>query len=523
MTPSRGLERGPAATARARPAAAVALWLGSWGVALPARSQEAEAPRPEAVAPGFRDAAKRALPAVVTVRRAGPRSGPPGAAFPEGDGSGVVIDAAKGLVLTNDHVVGGFGRPEVVLHDGRRRAVSQVRRDPRSDLALLLIDPKGLTQADWGDSDAAEPGDWVLAVGQPFGLSGTVTAGVVSGKGRGVADAFYEDLIQTDAAINPGNSGGPLVDLRGRIVGINTAIKTRGGGFEGVGFAVPSARARRVADDLARFGAVRRSYLGVALAPVDDATADRLDQPGALWVSAVTPGSPASEAGLAPGDVLVKIDRKPVLGLGPLQSAVEFAEPGKPITLGLLRNGESVDVSVSPRLQPATPEATPAPPNEPPLNRGSDPAGGPGSEVDPKEAPPRATAADFPDLGILLSEPSAKLVRKYRLAGTVRGLVVLGVAPETPADRAGMEPGMVVTDAEYDPVEGLDDFRRALASRPRGRGLLLRVARGKRREFHVILDDPPGRVGGAPARDRARPAPRVVDAPGDGRPAPRRL
>src|SRR5262249_37040104 len=159
---------------------------------------------------------------------------------------------------TNDHVVPAFGRVLVVLSDGRERVVTQVRRDPRSDLALLTIDPRalGLQQADWGDSEALETGDWVLAIGQPFGLSGTVTAGIVSGKGRGLGMSQYEDMIQTDAAINPGNSGGPLVNLKGEVVGINTAIKTLNGGYEGVGFAVPASRARRVASDLAEFGQV---------------------------------------------------------------------------------------------------------------------------------------------------------------------------------------------------------------------------------------------------------------------------
>ena len=189
----------------------------------------------------------------------------------EPGGSGVVIDAARGLVLTNDHVVQGAQQVVVVLGNGRERPVKQVWRDPKSDLALLSGRPRGLVQADWGDSDALDTGDWVLAIGQPFGLSGTVTAGIVSGKGRGIGIALYEDLIQTDAAINPGNSGGPLVNLKGEVVGINTAIKTLGGGYEGVGFAVPASRARRVAADLAEFGRVRRAYLGVTIRPVDAA------------------------------------------------------------------------------------------------------------------------------------------------------------------------------------------------------------------------------------------------------------
>ena len=199
----------------------------SFGQASDAKFTEAEA-----LSASFRKASRRVLPAVVTVCAVGapprvfrtPQDAVP-YTFPElpqpgeAGGSGVVIDAEKGYVLTNDHVVNGASRVVVILHDGRERPVSQIRRDPKSDLALLVIDPKGLTAAEWGDSDALDTGDWVLAVGQPFGLSGTVTAGIVSGKGRGIGVTMYEDLIQTDAAINPGNSGGPLVNLKGEVVG----------------------------------------------------------------------------------------------------------------------------------------------------------------------------------------------------------------------------------------------------------------------------------------------------------------
>src|SRR5439155_13365319 len=217
----------------------------------------------------------------------------------------------------------GGGPALVTLPDGRERTATEARRDPRSDLAVLRVDPSGLTQAEWGDSQALDIGDWVLAIGQPFGLSGTVTAGIVSGKGRGIGIALYEDLIQTDAAINPGNSGGPLVNLRGEVVGINTAIKTLGGGYEGVGFAVPASRARRVAADLAEFGRVRRAYLGVTIRPVDPATAERLGSAAAALITGVAPGSPAAAAGLLGGDLILKVDGRPVEGPGPLQATIE--------------------------------------------------------------------------------------------------------------------------------------------------------------------------------------------------------
>jgi serine protease Do len=264
----------------------------------------------------------------------------------------VVIDAAKGLVLTNDHVIAGASQVVVVLGNGRERVVSQVRRDPKSDLALLMIDPAGLVQADWGDSDRLETGDWVLAIGQPFGLSGTVTAGIVSGKARGIGIALYEDLIQTDAAINPGNSGGPLVNLKGEIVGINTAIKTLGGGYEGVGFAVPSSRARRVASDLAEFGRVRRAYLGVTIRQLDPMSAERLGANSAALITSITVPSPASQSGLQAGDVILQVDNRPIDGPGSLQAMIEVAKVGEPMNLTISRNGQTIVVPVRPEAQP---------------------------------------------------------------------------------------------------------------------------------------------------------------------------
>ncbi len=323
----------------------------------------------EGLSASFRKASRRVLPAVVTVRPVGvanpfdlpngvasnpfePSSNRPSPREP--GGSGVVIDATRGLVLTNDHVVQGASQVVVVLGNGRERAVKQVWRDPKSDLALLSVDPSGLVQADWGDSDVLDTGDWVLAVGQPFGLSGTVTAGIVSGKGRGIGLALYEDLIQTDAAINPGNSGGPLVNLRGEVVGINTAIKTTGGGYEGVGFAVPASRARRVASDLAEFGRVRRAYLGVTIRPIDAPTADRLGTRGAAMITSISPASPADEAGLRNGDVILQVNGKAVEGPGPLQALIEVAKVGEPLNLAISRAGlaQVIEVQVRPAPQP---------------------------------------------------------------------------------------------------------------------------------------------------------------------------
>jgi serine protease Do len=330
----------------------------------------------ESLSASFRKAARRVLPSVVTVRPVGPAAAiepavpvipetpaltdlvvpgfpVPGPVVPrERGGSGLVVDAPRGLILTNLHVIDGAPRVVVILPGGKERLVKAIRTDPKSDLALLAIEPGGLVQATWGNAEALDIGDWVLAVGQPFGLSDTVTAGIVSGKGRGVGLALYEDLIQTDAAINPGNSGGPLVNMKGEVVGINTALKTVGGGYEGVGFAVPSSRARRVATDLAEVGRVRRSYLGVNVRRADAAVLERLGVPGATIISGVAPQSPAAEAGLRPGDVLLKVDGQPVVGAGPLQAIVEVAPVGKALALTIERDKQVREIQVTPRSQP---------------------------------------------------------------------------------------------------------------------------------------------------------------------------
>ncbi len=342
------------------------------GVAMAAATAHGQT-EAESLSASFRKAAKRVLPSVVTVRPVGPAAAvepadptipdafgvivpgfPPPQIVPprERGGSGLVIDSAKGLVLTNLHVVDGAARAVVILPGGKERPVRAIRSDPKSDLAVLSIDPAGLVQAVWGSSDALDVGDWVLAVGQPFGLSDTVTAGIVSGKGRGVGLALYEDLIQTDAAINPGNSGGPLVNMKGEVVGINTALKTVGGGYEGVGFAVPASRARRVASDLTEFGGVRRSYVGVNVRRADPASLERLGVPSAIVIAGIAPESPAAQADLRPGDILLKVDGHPVLGPGPLQAMVEVAPVGKPLTLTIERDGKVRDVKVVPRSQP---------------------------------------------------------------------------------------------------------------------------------------------------------------------------
>ncbi|MDX2037568.1 MAG: trypsin-like peptidase domain-containing protein [Isosphaeraceae bacterium] len=320
-----------------------------------------DAPAAELLSKSFRIAARRVLPMVVTVRSEAPssptpeESGPSRASTlaPPRGGSGFIIDAKRGFVLTNDHVIRDSTKATVVLSGGRERTVLSTRRDPKSDLAVVAIDPAGLPGSIlWGDSERLDLGDWVLAIGQPFGLADTVTAGIVSGKGRGIGIALYEDLIQTDAAINPGNSGGPLVDLRGEVVGVNTAIKTMSGVYEGVGFAVPASRARRVAEDLVAFGRVRRAYLGLSVRRVDASEGERLEQTGAVVITSVSPEGPAADAGLRSGDIILRVGGREVAGAGHLQSTIETAAVGKPLQIEIERAAKRSTVVASPRSQP---------------------------------------------------------------------------------------------------------------------------------------------------------------------------
>ena len=383
-------------------------------LALAAASPTASAAQGEAqtLSASFREASRRVLPAVVTVRAvdAAPRPSGPAPFVQVGPpprsagGSGLVVDAARGLVLTNDHIVeppgaarGPISRREdhdgpplvVILSNGRERPVKEVRRDPRSDLALLTIDPQGLRQAEWGDSEALDTGDWVLAIGQPFGLSDTVTAGIVSGKGRGLGLGQYEDLIQTDAAINPGNSGGPLVNLKGEVVGINAAIRSLNGGYDGVGFAVPSARARRVAADLAEFGRVRRSYLGLRIGRLGPDDADRVGRPGSVPIVSAVEGGPGAAAGLRPGDVIVAVAGKPVGGTGAFQSLIEGSPAGEPLALTVWAEGQEREVSVRPAPLPDSGPAPSPPPAPTPGRIESTPSGpAPGGEPALEPIPP---------------------------------------------------------------------------------------------------------------------------------------
>src|SRR5580658_2562556 len=271
----------------------------------------------------FSSVVKRVLPAVVCLEGKGKVARAQLEDLDPGFGSGFMVDPS-GIVVTNNHVVRDTTVVEVTLQDGRKFTSKDIRRDPKADVAVIKVESKDpLPFLEFGDSAAMEVGDQVLAVGAPFGLIGSVTSGIVSGKSRNNLNLnLYEDFIQTDAAVNPGNSGGPLVSMEGKVIGLTAAIKTRSGGFQGVGLAVSSKLAKAVTEQLVKNGFVRRPYIGVSVVELDEATAAQLKVKAGVIVSEVSKPSPGSKANLGVGDVITIVNGQPITTVRELQKAV---------------------------------------------------------------------------------------------------------------------------------------------------------------------------------------------------------
>ena len=382
----------------------------------------------------------------------------------KGTGSGVIIDSS-GVVLTNNHVVDG-GKVTVRLADGREFSAKEVKTDPRTDLAVVRIEgSEPFKAAKLGDSDAVTVGDWVLALGQPFGLEGTVTAGIISAKGRGLGIAPRENFLQTDAAINPGNSGGPLVNLRGEVIGINTAISTRNGGYQGVGFAIPVNLAKWVSQQLVEKGKVQRAYLGIVIQPVTQQLAEQFGvkvREGAL-VTEVPNNTPASKAGLKAGDIIVEFAGKTVHNPQDLQGVVEESKIGTSQPLVVVRDGKRLTLSATPGEQPA----------DYGLARG-----GRGSLNG-------AERSRFDKLGIQAKTLTAPRAKELGVKAE-HGVEITEVPPGSLADQAGLEKGMVIVEANRKPVRSTDDLRNAVEKQSLEKGLLLLVQSERGSRFVVI-------------------------------------
>jgi serine protease Do len=381
-------------------------------------------------------------------------------------GSGVIIDK-DGIILTNNHVVAGDGKITVRLHDGREFVATEVKTDPNTDIAIVRIkSDKPLPAAKLGDSDAMQIGDWVLALGQPFGLTDTVTAGIISAKGRDINITKHAEFIQTDAAINPGNSGGPLVNLQGEVIGINTAISSSSGGFQGVGFAVPVNVAQWVSSQLLKDGKVHRAYVGIGIQPLNSDLAEQLGtgaSEGAV-VTDVQPNSPAADAGLQPQDVVVEFGGAAVHSPGQLSALAGRTEIGSKQPVVVIRDGKRMTLHVTVKEQPKG-------------------YGDVTASLD--EEPAAEETAEFDRFGLEVAPLTADVAKELNLKST-DGVVITGVEEGSPAAEAGLETSMVVAQVGKTPVNGVEDFNAALANASPEKGVLLLVRTAQGSRFVVL-------------------------------------
>ncbi len=385
-----------------------------------------------------------------------------------GFGSGFLVEP-DGVILTNNHVVDGAGQVLVHLQDGRTFPSKEVKTDPKTDLAIVRIDaPKPLPYLELGDSEAMEIGDRVLAVGAPFGLAGSVTAGIVSAKGRHVQMNMYEDFLQTDAAINPGNSGGPLVNLHGQVIGINTMIKTHSGGSQGVGLAIASNLARNVMDQLRRFGVVHRGYLGVQVQALDPEVGSRLGVAGdkGVVVAKVFEGTPAAKAGVQDGDVITALGGKPVSNPSDLQRLVADLPLGKPAAVSLVREGKARTVSVAVEEQPRQ------------FGTASD---------NSEKLQEQKNGTRLDKLGMELKDLTPEAADQFGAKGKVEGAVLSQVDPDSLAAGAGLERGMLLVKVDGKEVHSAAEAKSALEKGDLHKGVLLQVRAPQGGVRYVVL------------------------------------
>jgi serine protease Do len=392
----------------------------------------------------------------------------------EGRGSGFVVDPS-GIILTNSHVVENADKVIVHLHDGSEVRAKTWASDPRSDVAIVRIETdKPLPTIPLGDSDLMDVGDWVLAMGNPFDVGVTVTAGIISATGRGPGINERESYLQTDAAINPGNSGGPLVNLNGEVVGINTAISTSSGGYDGVGFTIPVNMVRWVADQLIKDGKVRRAYLGVALNELSNELRSQLGADlgqGALVVE-VRPNTPASKAGITELDIVLEFAGQKIKDQSHLQGIVEALEVGKSYPCVVLRDGKRVQLDVTVEEMPD--DFTDA------LRR-SQPRG--------DETPTEPEPTKFDALGLQVDELTADLKDQMGIDATVTGVLVSSVDPDGLAAAQGLQAGDVVVKVGSKSVKTPREYHTALEGLSIEKGIVLLVRRGDASTVVILKPD----------------------------------
>jgi len=373
-----------------------------------------------------------------------------------GMGSGVII-SEDGYILTNNHVIADADTIQVRMSEKKTYAAKIIGTDPKTDIALIKIDAKHLPTIKVGDSDQLRVGEWVLAIGSPLSenLEHTVTAGIVSAKGRsnlGLAD--YEDFIQTDAAINPGNSGGALVNIDGELVGINAAIVSQSGGFQGIGFAVPINMAKQVMESLLKNGTVVRGYLGIYIQDVDENMAKAMDLPeptGAL-VADLEKDGPGDKAGLKHGDVIIEMNGAKITSSTELRNTIASMAPDSKITLKVLRDGKEIELHAKLEKQKA------------------------------EETSPAAAQKIEKKLGFDVVTLTKDLAAKYELDRSLKGVVITEIRSDE-AYNAGLKEGDLIVSVNRQTVENVDDFSKAVADLQKGDAVMLRVVRGERAFF----------------------------------------
>jgi serine protease Do len=370
-------------------------------------------------------------------------------------GSGFIIDA-DGSILTNNHVVENAQKIVVKLSNDQEYEAKVIGRDAKTDMAVIKIDAKtALSPASLGDSDHLEVGEWVVAIGNPFGLDSTITSGIVSAKGRHIGQGPYDNFIQTDASINPGNSGGPLINLRGEVIGINTAIFSRTGGNMGIGFAIPINLAKELLPQLRGKGKVTRGYLGVLIQKVTPEIAESLGMErgyGAL-VANVSKDGPAEKAGVKVGDVIIEFDGKEVKDSGDLPIIVARTAVDKKVRMKVLRDKKEVSLNVAV------------------------------GELKDEEVV--ASVPEKGELGMTVQKLTPQLAENLGL-DKPDGVVVTAVEPGSAADEAGIRRGDVIVEVDRKPVRGVEDYRKAISGSRKGRGVLFLVRRGESTLFLAL-------------------------------------
>lgn len=366
-------------------------------------------------------------------------------------GSGFIIDA-RGYIVTNNHVIAEADEVRVILHDNTELPAKIIGRDPETDMAVLKVESKQpLKPIAWGDSGRLRVGEWVLAIGNPLGLGGTVTAGIVSARGRDIGAGRYDDFIQTDASINKGNSGGPLFNRNGEVIGINTAIFSQSGGSIGIGFAVPSNMARPVVQQLIEFGRTKRGWLGVQIQSVTDEMVEDLglDKARGALVAKVLPGGPAEKAGVQSGDVIVSLDGKPISSTNALTRSVAETTVGKSVPVEVMRKGKKVTLRATlGELEAAMASAETAPPAK-------------GNDAKPRPARGETALAD---LGVRVAPLTAETRKRFDIKDDVRGVVIVDVDQDGPAAKRDVRAGDVIVEVAQVEVRSPDEVTDMLKS-----------------------------------------------------------